>query len=180
MTNMLNHVTWSRDQTGYEYQPLSHNFQLLAPAHLPNYSRRNSFTPNFELLFNSLFTLPLPLLLWSERKFFRTFPIYVFANLQLHLIETILGHFQTMSLPNFPLFAYPTHTLATWFKTSSTNANFRISVCRFPGITSVVKREWILNCTTLTRFLERDQIGVTKTKSHLVCCRGNLEFFPSS
>ena len=93
MTNMLDHVTCSRDQTGYKYPALCHKFQLLAPAHLPNYSRLNSFTLNFELLFNSLFQLPILFFLWSERKYSTTFSNHVCAKLRLHLIEVILRHF---------------------------------------------------------------------------------------
>ena len=43
MIDMLGHVT----KTGYKYPVLSHNFQLLAPAHLPYYPRRNIFTHHF-------------------------------------------------------------------------------------------------------------------------------------
>ena len=118
MTNMLDHVTWSRDQTGYKNPARSHNFQLLAPAHLLNYSRRNSFTLNFELL-SSNFTNSLLLLerakicqndnsksclsqtpIAFHRKDSKTFSINVFARFQLHPIENILKHFQIMSLPN--------------------------------------------------------------------------------
>ena len=35
LTNMLDHVAWLRDQSGYKKLALSHNFQLLAAAHLP-------------------------------------------------------------------------------------------------------------------------------------------------
>ena len=41
---MLVHVTWSRNQTGYKYPVLNHNFDELAPVHLLNYPRRNSYT----------------------------------------------------------------------------------------------------------------------------------------
>ena len=37
-----------------------------------------------------------------------------------------------------------------------------------------------LNLHNFTRFLERDLIGIIMTKSHLVCCRGNLEFILNS
>ena len=33
MTSMLNHVTWSRDQTGYKNPVLNHNFDELAPIY---------------------------------------------------------------------------------------------------------------------------------------------------
>ena len=36
MTNMLDHVTWSCDQTRYKQPVLSHNFQLLAVTVLPH------------------------------------------------------------------------------------------------------------------------------------------------
>ena len=85
-----------------------------------------------------------------------------------------------MSEPNSPLLAYLLQTLATGVQTVSTNASFGISVCGFRGRTSVLKQEWILNCTTPTRVPERDLKGVILTKSHLVCCRGNLEFIPNS
>ena len=98
--NMLDHVIWSRDQTKYKYPALSHNFQLLAPAHLPNYSRRNSLTLNFELLFISLLILSILLSFWSERKYSKTIPNFALAKFQLPLIENILRHFQIMSLPN--------------------------------------------------------------------------------
>ena len=102
---MLDHVAWSRDQTGYKYPALRHNFKLLAPAHLLNYSKRNSFTPNFEFLFTSLLTLPILLFFWTERKHSKTFSYDVFAKFQFRLNENILRPFQNMSVPKFRCFS---------------------------------------------------------------------------
>ena len=62
----------------------------------------------------------------------------------------------------------------------SSNACFGAGVCGFRGRTSVLNQGWILNCITPTRSLKRDLIGVTLTKSHLVCCRGNSRFILKS
>ena len=44
MTNMLDHVTWSRGQTRYKTPVLNHGFDELAPVHLLNNPRRKIFT----------------------------------------------------------------------------------------------------------------------------------------
>ena len=84
-------MTWSRDQTGYKYPALSHN-----------YSRRNSFTLNFEFLCTSLLTLPNLFFLRSVQNYSKTFSDDVFAKFQLLLVEIILRHFQVISLPKLP------------------------------------------------------------------------------
>ena len=112
MINMLDHVTWSRAQTGYKYPALSHNLQLLAPDQMPNYSRRNSFTLKFELLFSSYFTNSS--LLWSGPNSSKTFSNYVFAKFQLHLIEIILRHFKNVSLPKFHSLCLPNPYSCHW------------------------------------------------------------------
>ena len=53
MVKMLDNVTWLRDHTGSKYPVPSHQIQLLTPAELSNYPRRNSPTPYLQLLFPS-------------------------------------------------------------------------------------------------------------------------------
>ena len=151
MTNILYHMIWSGDQTGYKYPALSRNFQLLEPVHLPNYSRRNCFTLNFAIFFSSYFNksfLPLErtkmfsenfdlflcqMSIASHRKYFKAFSNSVSAEFQMHLIETIQRHFQITPLPNFLLFVYPFYALVSGVKTVSTSASSLISVCGFRG-----------------------------------------------
>ena len=105
----------------------------------------------------------------------------------MYLSQIPIAHHRNYSKtnPNYVFVKFPSSFLPIpyschWSLNSSTNASFSISLCGFRGRTSVVKQEWILNCTTLTTFLERVLIGVILTKSHLVCCRGNLEFILNS
>ena len=50
-------------------------------------------------------------------------------------------------LRKIPPASYKVNTLAIGVETVSTNASFGNSVCWFRGWTSVLKHEWILNCT---------------------------------
>ena len=47
----------SRDETGCKYPVLIHKFQLLAPAHLPYYTRRNALTSTSSKFLKTLFSL---------------------------------------------------------------------------------------------------------------------------
>ena len=104
---MLDHVTWWRDQTGYKHPVLSHNFQSLAPLHLPYYPRRNSLTlklltfppflpnrffsslePAKKFQYNSKLCLSqIPIA--SHRKYSQTISNSVWANFQSHLIKNV-------------------------------------------------------------------------------------------
>ena len=117
--DMLGHVMWSRDQTGHKYPALSYIFQLLAPAHLPNYPRRKSFTLNFSLLFSSRPTISSFILEWAKLfydytklcfsrisiasywNFSARNPNCVLPKALLHVIEFTLRQIEDVPLPKF-------------------------------------------------------------------------------
>ena len=140
------------------------NFQLHLVESIPKHFQF-MFVPNFNCisatLFWDIFNMYFcRISIASHRHFSRTFSNYVFAMLQLYLIEIVLRHFQVVSLPKFLLSGYPVHTLATGVWTISTNGSLGINVCGFRGWALVLKQEWTLNCTTLRWFFERVLIGV--------------------
>ena len=133
-----------------------------------NYSKSNSF---FFLLFGQKYSkskLPLLVALLGQKKsesnskstkIFQDIFILCLSCKSLPILQKCSKSHFLSDFWKFTLFAYLLHTFATGVWTVSANASFGIGVCGLRGRTSVLKQEWIINCATLMKVLERDLIG---------------------
>ena len=69
---------------------------------------------------------------------------------------TLWTNYFWVQLPLLPFRSHVSPILATGVQTVSTNASFGISVCGFRWRTPVLKRERVVNCTSLTRFSKKN------------------------